>query len=308
LKNKNKILLIGYSNIARKRLISTFIKNKIAFCVASSSYKKKIDGAYEQYNNYNKALRKSDASIVYVSLPNSSHFHWSKKALKYGYHVIVDKPITTNYGELKKLIDIASNNKLMISEATFFNYHNQFKYLKKFCKNLKNINQIHVNFIIPMPNYNSLLLSKKFKGGALMDMSPYAASINRIFFKEKIKKKSIIIKKNNKGLITSFDIFFKYETKVFNGTFKFGSSYENNIIIYMNNKSIEADRIFSPPDNIKLKIKIINKNKLKAIKILKDNCFENYLIEFMKNVNNKNYKFYYKRMIKDENLRFKLIQ
>ena len=92
---KYKILLIGYSNIARKRLIKTFLKKKIPFCVASKSYKKKIKGSYKQFDNYSEALKYSGADIVYLSLPNSMHFPWSKKVLNSGYHLIVDKPITT---------------------------------------------------------------------------------------------------------------------------------------------------------------------------------------------------------------------
>ena len=70
--------MIGYSNIARKRFINTFIKSKIPFCVASKSFKGKIKDTYKQFNDYNKALKQSGANIVYLSLPNSMHFYWSK--------------------------------------------------------------------------------------------------------------------------------------------------------------------------------------------------------------------------------------
>ena len=307
LKHKKKILLIGYSNLARRRLIKTFIKNKVLFSVASKSFKKKIYGAYNQFDDYDNALKFSGADIVYLSVPNSMHFSLAKKILKHGYHLIVDKPITTNRGEIKKLISIANKNNLMLSEAVFYNYHNQFNYLKKFCGNLKKIEQIFVNFTIPTPEPNSLLASRKLCGGALMDMGSYAASIHRIFFKERITNKNIIIKKNKKGLITSFDIFFKYNTKVLVGTFRFGGKYRNDIFVKFKNKTIEINRLFSPPDDVSLNIKINTKNKVKKIKIKKDNCFENYLSEVIKNIKLKKIKYYQSNMIKDEHLRLKII-
>ena len=307
LKYKKKILLIGYSNLARKRLIKTFIKKKILFYVASKSFKKKIHGAYRQFDNYDKALKFSKADLVYLSIPNSMHFNLAKKILNYGYHLIVDKPITTNRGELKKLISIANKNNVMLSEAVFYNYHSQFDYLKKFCGNLKKIEQIFVNFTIPTPEPGSLLASRKLCGGALMDMGSYAASIHRIFFKERIISKDIIVKKNKKGLITSFDIFFKYNTKVLVGTFRFGGEYRNDIFVKLKNKTIEVNRLFSPPDDINLNLKINTKNKVKKIKIKKDNCFENYLSEVIKNIKQKKFKYYQLNMIKDENLRLKII-
>jgi len=187
-----KVLLIGYSNIAKKKIIKTFLKNKIKFCVASKTENKKIKGAYNQFTNYTEGLKKSDADIAYISLPNSLHYYWALKSLKAGYHVLVDKPICKKKNELKKLIFFAKKNKKLLAEATFFNYHKQIKLAKIKIGNLKNIKHIHANFIIPYPNKGSILISKKMNGGALMDMGPYAAAVSRIFGQKKIISKKII--------------------------------------------------------------------------------------------------------------------
>lgn len=307
MKNKNKILLIGYSSIARKRYINTFRKNKIPFCVASKSSKEKIKGAYKHFDDYNKALKQSHANIVFLSLPNSMHFYWSKKILKLGFHLIVDKPITTKKGELNQLILIARKKKLLLTEATFFNYHKQFEYLKKFTGKLNNVEQVLANFTIPMPKQKSILLSKNLHGGALMDMGPYAAAINRIFFKENLIQKNIVIKKNLKGLVISFDIYIKYETKIFIGTFRFGKEYENSLTVYKNKGFIEINRVFSPPNDLELTVITNQNNRSKSIKIKKDNCFENFFLEFIKNLKEKKFEFYNNRMLKDEGFRLKLI-
>ncbi len=308
MKNKNKILLIGYSNIARRRYINSFKKNKIPFCVASKSFTKKIKGAYKQFNDYNKALNQSHANIVFLSLPNSMHFYWSKKILKLGFHLIVDKPITTKVGELDLLISIARKKKLLLTEATFFNYHEQFKFLKKFIGKLDNIEQVLANFTIPMPKQKSILLSKKLHGGALMDMSPYAAAINRIFFNENLKQKEIIVKKNIQGLVISFDLFIRYETKIFIGTFRFGKEYKNTLTVYNDDRFIDINRVFSPPDDLGLTIVIDKNNKSRSVKIKKDDCFENFFLEFIKNLKEKKFTFYHNRMIRDESFRLKLLK
>ena len=54
-------------------------------------------------------------------------FIGQKKALLLGYHVIIDKPICNKLSETKKLIKIAKTNRKLLSEATFYNYHNQIK-------------------------------------------------------------------------------------------------------------------------------------------------------------------------------------
>ena len=60
------------------------------------------------------ALKNSDADIVYISLANSNHYFWAKKALENGYHVIVDKPLAKNYLQTKKLVQLAKIKKKLI--------------------------------------------------------------------------------------------------------------------------------------------------------------------------------------------------
>ena len=63
-------------------------------------------------------MKTSKAKIAYISLPNSLHYVWAKKALELGYHVVVDKPICKQYLNSAKLVNLAKKNRL-ISEATF---------------------------------------------------------------------------------------------------------------------------------------------------------------------------------------------
>ena len=75
--------------------------------------------AFGWYRNYNYALKHSNADLVYISLPNSYHYYWAKKALNKNYHVIVDKPISENYSQAKSLIKIAKRKKKINSRSNF---------------------------------------------------------------------------------------------------------------------------------------------------------------------------------------------
>ena len=92
-----KILILGYSDLSKRKIIPTLKKNfkNIRISISSNS-KSKIDNI-EWYNNYEEALKKSKADIVYISTHNSKHYFWAKKSLNYNYHVIIDKPITLNH-------------------------------------------------------------------------------------------------------------------------------------------------------------------------------------------------------------------
>ena len=64
-------------------------------------------------------------------------------------------------------------------------------------------------------------------------------------------------------------------------------------------KTARIQRVFSPPDNEVLLLKTKNKNKTKVLKFKKEDCFKNYFEEIQKNLKNKKFEFYCKRMIAD---------
>ncbi len=280
MKTKVHVLLIGYSKLSRKRLVNYLIRNKIKLSIASKSYKGNIDSIVEQFNNYDNALKFSKANIVYISLPNSLHYVWAKKALNYGYHVIVDKPICENYSKSLDLVSLAKKKNRLISEATFFNYHNQIKKSLTIIKN-KKISKIHVNFTIPLPPKNSILLSKVLYGGVIMDMAPYAAAIHRIFLKKNIIKKKITIKKNKNKLPVEMNLKLFYENFSYKGKFKFGGKYKNQIEIFYGDQKLKINRAFSPPEDENLTLELHNNKSIQKLIIKKTIVFEIILKKYL---------------------------
>jgi len=303
-----KILLLGYSNLAKKRLLDFFTKTKINISIASISHKEKIKNISKQYNSYDFALKNSDADLVYISLPNSLHFKWAFKALKMGYHVIVDKPLCETSHELNKLIDLSYKNNKLLSEATFFNYHIQFIKMIKLIGNLDDVKKIKCNFTIPMPAKNSILQSKSLKGGALMDMGPYASSIARIFFNEKIFSKKVFIKKNKNKLITSLKFSINYKSKIYLGNFKFGGIYKNEIHVYNKNSILQLNRVFSPPSKKILELIIKSNKSTINYKIKKDDCFAKFFNEVLIKIKKKDYHFFINQMRFDNDFRNKVLK
>ena len=293
-----KVLILGYSNIVRKRVLSVLTENNLEIFVASKSYMKKIPGIKGQFNSYEHALKKCKPSIVYISLPNSEHFIWAKKSLHRKYNTIVDKPITSNVKQLEELIELSRKNKRLLVESTFFNYHVQIKKLIKEYRNVK-YKKVYAKFIIPKLDKKSILMSKKLQGGVLMDMGPYISSIPRLFNLKKILKKRIRITKNRDKLITSIKFLLNFEEGDYDGNFKFGGEYKNEIKIANKIKKISIQRAFSPPDNENLIIKSKFKKMYKITKLKKDNCFRNFFREVLKVIKDKKYNFYHNRMKHD---------
>ena len=258
-----KILILGYSNLAKRKIIPSLKKIKgIEFDIASVSSPPISNGHKSWYKNYTQALNTSSAKIVYVSLVNSLHYHFINKAINLGKHVIADKPISLNNYEVKKLIKKAKMKNLMLSEALTFNYHRQFSELRKIINKNKPIKNIIMKFNIPRPKKNDTKLQSKLGGGCFNDMIPYAAEINRIFLKKNIKIKSFIYKTKN-NLNESFSINTTNNNVEFYGFFSHNSEYENFIDFSSNDYLIKLDRFCAPPNTNGLLLKYKKKNILK---------------------------------------------
>ncbi len=295
-----KILIIGYSSLAQRRIIDTLQRNNISYDIASRSKVQKDLKADIWYKGYNEALNKSNADIAYISLPNTLHFTWGMKALKKGFHTIIDKPATINLKELNLLFATAKKNKKTLSEATFFNYHTQIKYILREIKKNK-IKNINANFFIPKPNKKNILSSKKLGGGVIMDMGPYIAAVSRLFFKSNPKKKIKKVIFVNK-IASKIEIKFTYRGSYFVGKFSHNDKYKNSMEICFNKKVVKLSRFFSPPALEKLKV-LVFKGKMIKSKIFSDDVFKNYIEEVFRIINKKDYSFYQKRMLHDMKIR-----
>jgi len=69
------------------------------------------------YNSYDEMFEKEAQlpeaermDVVAIVTPNNVHFDPTVKALKYGFHVALDKPLTLNYQEAKALYHIVKNS------------------------------------------------------------------------------------------------------------------------------------------------------------------------------------------------------
>jgi predicted dehydrogenase len=301
-----KILIIGNSSIFKRKIYFALKKFKNIKIELASRNKVKNIKVNKIYKSYNNAINTSDAKIVYISLINSKHFYWALKALDKNKHVIVDKPLTTNFKNTKKLLTIARKKKLLLSESVVFHYHKRFERI--FSKiNFKKQTNIIANFNVPSFKIDNFRNYLKFGGGCFQDMSAYACYLIYIFFKN--KKYSLISKKKIKNrFIDEFNLIAKSKNIFLKASFSFNSSYKNELTINNNSKKFYLNYFFSPPINESLNTLIYNTNTKKKyiIKYKKQNVFHTYFQHLFRIIRNKNYNYFYNQIKNVEKIKKKL--
>ena len=55
------------------------------------------------FDDYNNLLKCNDVDIIYIALPNSLHHEWIIECIKNNKKVLVEKPATVNFSEIKNI-------------------------------------------------------------------------------------------------------------------------------------------------------------------------------------------------------------
>ena len=301
---KIKLLIIGYSKFVEKRLVSSLKKiKKIDYRICSKT--KTEDKIH--YNDYLEGL-KFKPDLIYISLTNHLHFKFAKLFLKKGYNVVVDKPITESLFKTRELIKIAKSKRLLLSEATLFNYHVVFQQIIKMIGGREKLEFLQSYFNIPQ--VKSLKKINLTKSDCFMDMSPYAAALIRLYLNNKNLRVNFDFKKfsNNINIKTFYVLANDKKIRYF-GNFSFDNEYLSQIVFFSKKKIIYLpNQAFALPSSKKIMITIKENNKFKFFTVKKDDCIYNYLTEIMIALKNKRYDSFYNNIIQDDKIRDNLFK
>ncbi len=126
-----------------------------------------VHGSYQQ-------LLESDVDIIYICLPNSLHYEWTKKALLSGKHVLCEKPMVPCYDKALELINIAKSKKLMLADGMHYRYYPACKDLLTYFNRInEQIISIEARIGFPLPSYPNIRLQPECLGGAFMHLICY---------------------------------------------------------------------------------------------------------------------------------------
>lgn len=129
---------------------------------------------------YDDLLHDQEVDTIYVALPNHLHYSYTKKALEYHKHVILEKPFTSTYEQAQELKNLAIENHLFLWEAITNQYLPNYYRIKELLPSLGKIKIVECNFSQYSSRYNAFkegnilpAFDYQKSGGALMDLNIY---------------------------------------------------------------------------------------------------------------------------------------
>jgi len=246
-----KLLILGYSSIARRRVVPAA---RGASCVAQvevasrrfvAGAPRELDGV-RTWSDYGEAIERSGCDVVYVSLINTLHEVWVRRALASGRHVIVDKPAFLGLAAAEAALAQAAAADRLLAEATVWSFHPQVEALQRQLADGP-LRAVTLFSFPPLPpdNYR---WQAALGGGALWDLGPYAVSLGRVLFGGEPETIRAQVVARSGEVDAAFTYWAGYAGgRAIAGHMGFDTAYANSVEVVSRAARVAVERIFTTP-------------------------------------------------------------
>ncbi|GAD88131.1 putative oxidoreductase [Vibrio halioticoli NBRC 102217] len=138
----------------------------------------KYDAPY--YFDSLEDLANSDVDAVYIASPNSLHAPQAIQMMEQGKHVIVEKPMASNYRLAKQMYAVAERNKVVLFEAYMSAYLPNFTIVRQKMAQLGTLRKVFMQYCQYSSRYQKFLdgdnpntFNPNFSNGSIMDIGFY---------------------------------------------------------------------------------------------------------------------------------------
>lgn len=221
--------MIRFATIGTNWITDKFIKAAAQIgdfklnAVYSRTEKKAFDfaqkhGVQNYFSNLEEMAKSDLIDAVYIASPNSLHAEQSILFLKNKKHVLCEKAIASNQKELKKMIETAKKNEVLLMEAMKSSFLPNYKLIKNNIPKLGRIRRVFFNYCQYSSRYdkykkgeNPNTFNPEFSNGALMDIGVYCIYplINFFGMPESLQVESLILDSSVDG---EGSIIFEYDS------------------------------------------------------------------------------------------------
>ncbi len=130
--------VLSTAKIAREQVLPAIVEagNGVLAAIASRDLARAQElarhfGAPRAFGSYEDLLASNEIDGVYIPLPTSQHVEWAAKAVEAGKHVLVEKPLALDAGDILPLIKLRDAKKVVVAEAFMVVHHPQWIKLRE---------------------------------------------------------------------------------------------------------------------------------------------------------------------------------
>lgn len=133
------------------------------------------------YGEYTGLIEDPEVEVVFIASHNGDHRELTLKALSAGKHVMCEKPLGRNAGEVREMGEAAARAGLQLVDAFMYRYHPQMDQVKEWVEagEIGEVQRVDTLFTFQIASPTDVRMTKEWGGGALLDIGVYCTDFTR---------------------------------------------------------------------------------------------------------------------------------
>jgi len=252
--------ILGVASIAVRRVIPAMQAGdgcEIAG-IASRTLHKAAEAARSlsiprAYGSYEELLADGDIEAIYNPLPNHLHVSWSIRAAEAGKHVLCEKPIGVNAGEVRRLMEARDRARVKIGEGFMVRTHPRWVRVRDLVREgrIGELRVVSASCGYFNKDPQNVRNSLEYGGGALLDIGCYPVTLARFLFEQEPTRVMALMERDPQmrtDRLTSATMEFPGGQCVF--TCSTQLAYNQRVVLLGTKGRIEVDRPINPPVDV----------------------------------------------------------
>lgn len=196
---------LSTSGFARKKFIPAFRGCELAEVTAIASRRPDAArqaaselGIPKAYGTYEELLADPEIDVIYNPLPNHLHCEWTIKAAEAGKHVLCEKPVALNAGEVRKMMAARDRRGVKAGEAFMIRTHPQWLRARELAQSdaIGELRAITGFFSFYNRDPANIRNIPEAGGGALYDIGCYPINGSRFLFGEEPRRVAAVMERD----------------------------------------------------------------------------------------------------------------
>ncbi len=234
-------------------------------------------GFRRSHRTYQELIEDPAIDAVYNPLPNDLHAEWSIRAMRAGKHVLCEKPMAMNAGEVRGMIAAAEAGGVQLMEGFMYKFHPQMETAVALVREgrIGEVRSVHSSFTFHFErdgaNYRWF---PAMGGGALYDVGCYTLNVARLVLGAEpvsVSARARIDPGTGVDMTTAMLLEFP------GGRFaqcesSFESHFQSRLLVVGSEATLGLDRAFSAKD-FDVEIGLVRGDKREAVRIPRADMF-----------------------------------
>lgn len=239
----------------------------------------------EPLGSYEALVEHPGIEALYIPLPTGLHAEWASRALRAGKHVIVEKSLASNLGEVAALVELARQQNRALWENFMFEHHSQMQFIRQKIGDgaIGELRCIRASFgFPPFSDPGNIRYDKELGGGALLDSGAYTVKISQLLMGAGLEVKAASLVYPAGAAVDIYGgAFLSRPDGLFSElAFGFDNFYQCSLEAWGSKGKLTAERVFTAAPGFQPRVIIERQNERQEYTLPADNHFVNILRVF----------------------------